>query len=48
MNLAGVHVAGANLQGVNLKGANLVGAKANEDTVWPEGFDPVAAGVTFE
>ena len=23
-------------------------AKADETTVWPEGFDPVAAGVIFE
>ena len=30
------------------QGANLKGATANEDTVWPEGFDPVAAGVIFE
>jgi len=34
--------------GANLQGANLRGAKANEDTVWPEGFDPVAAGVIFD
>jgi hypothetical protein len=24
------------------------GAKADDETVWPEGFDPIAAGVTFE
>jgi len=23
-------------------------ATASDDTIWPEGFDPVAAGVTFE
>jgi hypothetical protein len=34
--------------GANLSGADLEGAKANEDTDWPEGFDPVAAGVLFE
>ena len=28
--------------------ARIVGTKADEDTVWPEGFDPVAAGVTFD
>jgi hypothetical protein len=28
--------------------ANLEGAKADEETIWPEGFDPEAAGVTFE
>jgi len=27
---------------------NLIGARANKNTVWPEGFDPIAAGVTFE
>ena len=44
----GAGLEGANLQGANLQGANLKGATANEDTVWPEGFDPVAAGVIFE
>jgi len=28
--------------------ADLTGAKANQDTTWPEGFDPEADGVTFE
>jgi hypothetical protein len=28
-------------------GANLTRAKASHHTTWPEGFDPVAAGVTF-
>jgi len=27
---------------------DLTGAKANQDTTWPEGFDPVVAGVIFE
>ena len=31
-----------------LSGANLSGAKATADTVWPEGFDPVATGLIFE
>ena len=26
----------------------LTGATADESTIWPEGFDPVAAGVIFE
>ena len=39
---------GANLYGANLGGVDLKGAKANEDTTWPDGFDPVAAGVIFE
>jgi len=52
VNLTGAYLSRANLtmaflKGANLEGANLVGAKANEDTIWPEGFDPEAAGVTF-
>ncbi len=52
-NLAGVHLAGAYLSGANLSGANLYGAYlsgafADQTTRWPEGFDPEAAGVTFE
>jgi hypothetical protein len=27
--------------------ANLEGVRANEDTTWPDGFDPEAAGVVF-
>ena len=34
--------------GANLEGANLEGAKANKNTVWPDGFDPAAAGVIFD
>ena len=32
----------------NLRRADLTGAKADEDTIWPKGFDPEAAGVIFE
>ncbi len=39
---------GADLSGANLTGADLGGAKANRDTIWPEGFDPEAAGVIFD
>jgi hypothetical protein len=28
--------------------ANLEGVRANKDTIWLDGFDPVAAGVVFE
>ena len=45
--LTGVNLVGARLTGANLTGVNLEGATANEGTVWPEGFDPVAAGVIF-
>ncbi len=38
----------ANLSGANLAEADLHGAVADEDTAWPEGFDPVAAGVIFD
>ena len=44
----GANLEGANLEGANLEGANLEGTRANEDTDWPKGFDPVAAGVTFK
>ena len=50
-SVAGVEVNGytieprANLEEAILGGAILSGAKANEGTIWPEGFDPVAAGV---
>jgi len=27
---------------------DLEGTKANEGTIWPEGFDPEAAGVIFD
>lgn len=33
---------------MDLAEVDLSGAKANEDTRWPEGFDPAAAGVIFE
>jgi uncharacterized protein YjbI with pentapeptide repeats len=32
---------------VSLDGVPLEGAMADGSTVWPEGFDPVAAGVVF-
>ena len=56
-DLEGVDLSGADLNEANLSGAdlggallsraNLIGARANKNTVWPEGFDPEAAGVTF-
>ena len=52
-DLSGVDFRQANLSGADLTGADLEGVNlelllTNEDTVWPEGFDPVAAGVIFE
>ncbi len=34
--------------GASLEGANFERATVDTETVWPEGFDPVAAGVIFE
>ncbi len=53
----GANLTWANLKGarldpdrvrVHLGEANFRGARANEDTRWPAGFDPVAAGVIFQ
>ena len=46
--LYGANLEGANLREANLQGADLTGAKANENTTWPDGFAPVATGVTVE
>ena len=46
--LFGAYLSGAYLSGADLSGANLKGATADERTDWPEGFDPVTAGVIFE
>ena len=47
-DLSGADLSGADLGGALLSGVNLIGARANKNTVWPEGFDPVAAGVIFD
>ena len=46
-DLTGANLNGVNLSGANFSGADLSGAVANVATVWPDDFDPVAAGVTF-
>ena len=46
-NLSGANLEGANLWWADLTGADLTNALADE-TIWPEGFDPQAAGVVFE
>ena len=46
-NLYGANLYGASLYGTNLYAANLAGAVADKHTVWPERFDPEAAGVTI-
>ena len=48
VNLTAAHLVVANLTAADLVGADLTGAVADKDTQWPEGFDPVAAGVIFE
>jgi uncharacterized protein YjbI with pentapeptide repeats len=48
VDLSGASLKGTNLREQNLSTARLIGAKANEDTTWPDGFDPVAAGVIFD
>ena len=47
-DLAVAYLAGVNLRGANLGGGYFRGAFADEDTIWPEGFDPGTAGVIFE
>jgi hypothetical protein len=32
------------LAGADLSGADLNGAKYNQETKWPDGFDPIEAG----
>ncbi len=44
----GADLSGANLTGADLERADLTGVTADETTVWPDRFDPVAAGVIFE
>ncbi len=44
-DLSGADFKGANLVGANLDRADLGQTVADEDTRWPEGFNPVAAGV---
>ena len=47
-NLTGAELKEADLPRKNLIRAGLTGAFADEDTIWPEGFDPEAAGAIFE
>jgi hypothetical protein len=51
-DLRGAYFFEANLQGANLHGADLAYSSfrditADDSTIWPEGFDPKAAGVKF-
>ena len=44
-DLSGSNLYGSNLYGANLRGSDLYGARASTSTLWPDGFDPAAAGV---
>ena len=48
LDLSYADLRGANLRLVEFVETNLSGAIANEDTIWPDWFDPKAAGVIFE
>ena len=43
-----VDLANVDLSGADLNGAVLKGAKYDQNTRWPDGFDPTAAGAIFE
>jgi len=43
-NLEGADLRAADLSGANLTGARLAGAMFNNDTTWPDGFDPIKSG----
>ena len=43
-NLSRADLCEANLSFANLRGADLRGAKYDSSTVWPDGYDPAAAG----
>jgi uncharacterized protein YjbI with pentapeptide repeats len=44
----GADLRSTNLEGADLSGASFIEAIYNSDTVWPSGFDPVAAGSLLE
>ena len=47
-NLSRADLSHADLSGADLTQAAIWGAKASQNTIWPEGFDPVVAGVSFD
>jgi len=46
-NLSNAYLEGADLSFTKLSEAKLFGAMYSTDTIWPEGFDPVAAGAVL-
>ena len=43
-DLRGANLSSTDLHEADLRRSNLTGAKYNDNTSWPDGFDPVAAG----
>ena len=43
-DLSGADLSGADLSGADLSGADLHRSRYDISTIWPEGFDPIAAG----
>ena len=48
VRFAEANLSGANFYGTDFSTWDFTGAKADDETVWPDDFDPVAAGVIFE
>jgi uncharacterized protein YjbI with pentapeptide repeats len=46
-DLSKAHLTGADLDGADLTGADLTGARYNDNTIWPIGYDPAAAGAKY-
>ncbi len=44
-NLSSVDLRGADLRGADLRGVNLYGARYSQGTLFPDGFDPMKAGM---
>ncbi|MBU0974045.1 MAG: pentapeptide repeat-containing protein [Proteobacteria bacterium] len=47
-DMEGARLIGAKLSGSNLYRANLNGAKYSSSTIWPDNFDPIAAGAVLD
>ena len=47
-DLSGADLSGANLLKADLREAELISVKYDENTIWPNGFDPVKAGAILK
>ena len=47
-NLSGADLSDADLGDERVAGPDLSGAFADDDTIWPKGFNPTVTGVIFE